>query len=636
MIEPKRSPVRPRVRLQPSGEIVLLEEVVAEHLAKGQVRILLLSGEVGAGTTAAMQHLADQFRGEPRLELEIFESGHESPLEDSPARILVHQQVHNPSAQANVPIRYRLEGWGRDEWIEYLLAVHHDRCASVMRRIQADAEGDELGDSPGLWRQMLDEFAADESLTTINAALQRVAWKMFPDREARLSVGWRWFEAMGPSQQPIEPPAHVRPKSVESLSEKHAKISKPAILLILAAEAIAQDLEHGDPRGTLRRQWPGRLVHDVARYVAKSQTIQDQLRIMLSTKHRETHPLVASLLHLGGTGWKPDPPRLLGLLAGRWNLAGAFLAEADWAEADLSRCDLTRTIFTRAKLEHAKLDGATAQGADFSSADLQRAILSRLNASDANFTGANLSSVRGGRMCLERADLSFADLTEARLLGSNLRWTDLSHAIVRHARLTSSDLVHAAIEGADFTETDFKLADLSGLDLTVACFDQAAFPKANLHGCNLENMELPFVNFHNADLSKALLTGSIMPNANFATADLRESGLAEIDWEFANLRDADLSRATFHMGSTRSGLVGSTIPMLGSRTGYYTDDYSEQDFKAPEEIRKANLRGADLRGANIEDTDFYLVDLRDALYDQKQKQHFQRCGAILESRTRDE
>ena len=89
--------------------------------------------------------------------------------------------------------------------------------------------------------------------------------------------------------------------------------------------------------------------------------------------------------------------------------------------------------------------------------------------------------------------------------------------------------------------------------------------------------------------------------------------------------------ATFHMGSTRDGLVGSTIPMHGSRTGFYTDEYIEQDFKAPEEIRKANLRGADLRGADITDVDFYLVDLRDALYDREQEWHLRRCGAILES-----
>ena len=68
------------------------------------------------------------------------------------------------------------------------------------------------------------------------------------------------------------------------------------------------------------------------------------------------------------------------------------------------------------------------------------------------------------------------------------------------------------------------------------------------------------------------------------------AGLAEIDWPGADLHDADLHHASFHLGSSRNGLVGSPIACEGSRTGFYTDDYDDQDFKSAEEIRKANLR----------------------------------------------
>src|SRR5262249_5846511 len=125
---------------------------------------------------------------------------------------------------------------------------------------------------------------------------------------------------------------------------------------------------------------------------------------------------------------------------------------------------------------------------------------------------------------------------------------------------------------------------------------------------------------------------SSMPRANLENARLRQCGLADIDWERANLRNADLTNASFHLGSSRSGLVGSPIASEGTRTGFYTDDFTEQDFKSPEEIRKANLCGADLRGAKVDGVDFYLVDLRRALYDSDQEQHFRRCGAILETR----
>ena len=83
------------------------------------------------------------------------------------------------------------------------------------------------------------------------------------------------------------------------------------------------------------------------------------------------------------------------------------------------------------------------------------------------------------------------------------------------------------------------------------------------------------------------------------------------------------------MGSTRSGLVGADVASEGTRTGFYTDDFQDRDFKDPAAIRKANLANADLRGAKLGRVDFYLVDLRGARYSRDQRDWFARCGAIL-------
>ena len=87
--------------------------------------------------------------------------------------------------------------------------------------------------------------------------------------------------------------------------------------------------------------------------------------------------------------------------------------------------------------------------------------------------------------------------------------------------------------------------------------------------------------------------------------------------------------ASFHLGSTRSGLVGSVIPCEGSKFGFYTDEREEQNYRRPEEIRKANLCRADLRGARIDGVDFYLVDVRGAKYTRRQGKYMKRCGAIM-------
>ena len=110
--------------------------------------------------------------------------------------------------------------------------------------------------------------------------------------------------------------------------------------------------------------------------------------------------------------------------------------------------------------------------------------------------------------------------------------------------------------------------------------------------CNFEEVAAEQLEFDGADLTGSLWTGSTLTEATFANANLTNAGLAEIEWEGADLRDADLRGASFHLGSSRSGLVGSPIAREGSMTGFYTDDFAEQEFKSPEEIRKAELARA--------------------------------------------
>jgi uncharacterized protein YjbI with pentapeptide repeats len=146
----------------------------------------------------------------------------------------------------------------------------------------------------------------------------------------------------------------------------------------------------------------------------------------------------------------------------------------------------------------------------------------------------------------------------------------------------------------------------------------------------MEDVRIVRANLQCARLQGAYLTGSSLPGADLRGADLSGTALAEIDWEGADLRDANLRGATFHMGSSRSGLVDSPIACEGSKTGFYTDDLEDMNFKRPEEVRKANLRGADLRGVKAERVDFYLVDLRDARLDRELQEQARQTGAILD------
>ena len=175
-------------------------------------------------------------------------------------------------------------------------------------------------------------------------------------------------------------------------------------------------------------------------------------------------------------------------------------------------------------------------------------------------------------------------LSSAKLTGTVFQGANLAHAVLTKTKL----------EGADFSGADLTGAELAGLRLREAVWTGASFAGAELPDCDLEGLHLPAACFAGAEPERRLVDGLFHAGANFDHACLEGTGLGEVDWEGVSLRGADLRDASFHMGSSRSGLVLSPIACEGSRTGFDTDDYEEQSYKAPEEIRKANLRRADL------------------------------------------
>ncbi len=191
----------------------------------------------------------------------------------------------------------------------------------------------------------------------------------------------------------------------------------------------------------------------------------------------------------------------------------------------------------------------------------------------------------------------------------------------RHGPVASA----VAAPGADCSGTE-----LVGVDLRTAQLQGAHLDYADLRLANLAETTLPALSARRTNFGRADLTATRWPHANLGGASFVDAALADVDWQGAVLRHADFRNATFHLGSTRCGHVGSPIAGEGSRTGFYTDESYEHSFRAPEEVRKANLCGVDLRGAKVDGVDFYLVDLRGAQLDRTQVPWLRRCRAILD------
>jgi uncharacterized protein YjbI with pentapeptide repeats len=611
---PRRPPVTPRVRKAVAGAALPLEHHIRGLLRAGAVGVISLYGPGGSGKTMAAEHMAQVFSGEANLVVRDV-NVRQLPSDIPPDKLTL---LTSPS-RANWPVLVALEmaEWTDDDLIEYLAATHRQRVSAVMKRVAASSDAAAFCGSPELWRMALDALAADDAHVDIWDALQ---WRLaleFPTLPSRSAA--RMFSMA----QVIRPAAvFALPfKSIEhfDIRERRLLVHRP-VQLMLAAELLIDSLhEYTEllvpklPRDVLAR----------AGLIARSrQDVHPILNDIVRHGAKSAQSAVASILHAMKIDWRPEE----GCVP---NLASAQLDHANWPNVRLSACEAKGASFRAANLTRANLERGKFDNANFSSACLREANLQHARGLDADFTAANLSQASAMLAILASSNFTNANLERCDLSHASLHGADLRNANFTNARLFSADLGEAQIDGANFSGADLGNAVLARHDLTIAEFLGASFHAASMNRCNLEYMELRAPDFREADLTAALLTGTIFPCADFRRAKLRKCGLADVEWEKADLRNADFSESSFHAGSTRSGLVGSAMPCEGSKTGFYTDDFGDRDFKPPEEIRKANLRGADLRGATTDGVDFYLVDLRDARFSRAQAKWFRKCGSIM-------
>jgi len=631
-IEPMPAVVKPRVVSRQTGQTLLLEDVIRPALERPERRVCLIVGGPGSGKTTALRHLAAVLP--PTLAAQYFDDAeHGDVLDLAQSRAADPSQIVIAAFSSGKKIgmklgddretTFQLARWGMDEWIEYLLHAHPRQCRSVMSRLNSSsaAERNALAGNPQLWRIVLDRMAADESIADARAAWRRGIDLRIVDSDMQALIERYCFALLVDSDEKV---ASSQEELARSGCDEHLRrlLRHRCVQEDFAAARLTAQLAatSSDAEAVLSSRIPRGVIEAVGCDLSAAASVH--CSEIVERGSVESQPMAASLLYAANRGWSPSGPHPP-------NLTGAYLADVRWEGISLPGVVLDEADLGEADLQGAVLDGATAMRCNFAGADLRGASLSTISALGADFSEAAAAGTVFDDALLMEVDFESADLTGAQLRRASLNEANLTAVRLRDADLSGARLQQAKIDGANLANAILTGAVLYNLRLSAANFQGARFAKAFLARCDLEFMSLPDADFERAILREAWLTGSSMPRANLRGAILSQAGLAGIEWEGADLREADLSGATFHMGSTRNGLVGSPIACEGSRTGFYTDDSAEQHFKAPEEIRKANLCGADLRGALIDHVDFYLVDLRGAIYDADQRIHFERCRAIL-------
>ena len=150
-------------------------------------------------------------------------------------------------------------------------------------------------------------------------------------------------------------------------------------------------------------------------------------------------------------------------------------------------------------------------------ADLSGADLSEAKLPHANLSGADLSEAKLFEADLSGADLSGADLSFAKLSGADLPNAKLFQADLSFAKLSGADLFQADLSGADL-----RYANLSGADSDLS---NANLSNANLSGADsdLSNANLSNANLSGADLSEAKLSGANLTNSVIISSQNYES-----------------------------------------------------------------------------------------------------------------
>lgn len=605
--------VEPRAVSPASGETLPLVDIVVEHIYSETKTIRL----VGKGKSAALSHLAARLRDHDGV------------------RFLDHQRmiVHSDKFSLTVfdsPGAFRadfdiaLEEWSKDDFIEYLIAKAPSKCRSVMNRLTA-ANDFWLGNgSPLVISTLLDHMIEFDELNSMADAIRfHYAQTEFEEEAMRPSVIRCCLKLLYDDAWVTS--ALNRMKHPRIPDQLISFLASLPTRMLLAADDIVQQLIEGNVPVAMNHRWSADLLDMIADGLINTDNEANALSVLerlANQANSEFSSNAAGVLFRINREWMPTRESCLRLDGAR--LAGVIWNRVTLEDSNLSNARMDQSEFRTVSFKRSTLSGANFQGSQFAGGRLDK-----IKANKSNFSNAVMSRVYAcqadfGLASLRDAILEFGDFTGASFVGA-----DLGFANLNFANLESADLCGALLDHVTLLNACLDNASLEGIDLRTAEIQGASFCRAKMRCCNLESLSLCQINFMKTDLSDALLTDSRFDRCNLAKVMLVNAKLADVNWTGCNLRGAKLVGCHFFYGSTRSGLVGSPYPSHGTRTGFYTDDYDDQYFKRPEEIRKANLCNCDLRGADVFRTDFYLVDLRGALFDDEQKSYFKACGAIL-------
>ncbi len=601
--------VTPRAASPISGEFLPLSDLVSDFIYDSAVRSIRL---VGQGKSSALSHLAAEFAETPGVR--FLDGEKPTNLDDWALTVFAFGDEFKPD------VELKIASWAQDEVIEYLMAKDRNSCKSVMKRLTESGDLWLANRSPLALSIVLEEMIKCDRIRSVEEAILQYSDSLDLTDSQRSKISYLTIQYLFDNETLASVLFQMVPQIVGRPTINFLCIQP--IRYAIAKRAIIRSLQTRQTPKAMNQSWPYAFVRIIADGIRDNVEVNNFLNLLANKSDFRGVANAVSLLVCNDPNWQPSRKR-------RLSLDNAQVSGANWKNVSAEKSSMVRINLSNANLQKVNLAKSVMTSGDFSCADLTGAQLKKIHAARADFSDATMRNVFAHsasfrKSNFENAIAEFADFSSAVFKGANLKRANFSNS-----KLTLVDFLECDLTDVNFSNANLQNATLDRLDLRTVDFEGANLVKCAMSKCDMEGMQINDVVFDQSWLNDTILTGTRFRNVSLSGCRFHNSKLADVDWEGCDLRGAYFVNTHFLMGSTRCGKVNSPFPSHGTRTGFYTDEYDEQYFKRPEEIRKANLCDCDLTGARVTKSDFYLVDLRGAIYDDKQREHFQRCGAIM-------
>lgn len=343
-----RAPVKPHAISPATGEVLALEDAVASWIERDARGIILVSGDPGFGRTTAIRHLAAVLPKKPHIRFADHGDTLSSEIDQESIEnlLLITSTETSKTAKRSGPYllaEYQLTGWSLDDVIEYLIYAWPDRCASVMRRLQAadeerGGESESLEGCPAVWRVALDRLAQDESVTSaVDAVLDEIA--ELAGSPELLSTLQDFFLIVAIQRQ-----LPGGDQVIGTHRDQIIRLMAPrGIMLRFAADAVITMLTGSGNPEMLHSPLPAPVVKQVGSRV--DDFVMCRLKSFLDDpQSEEFHTSAAGILLAADPRWRPEKHAKLTLVRAvldgvQWNgieLPAAVLSSASLVRANLA------------------------------------------------------------------------------------------------------------------------------------------------------------------------------------------------------------------------------------------------------------------------------------------------------------